>query len=194
MTDDKIEYTREDEGRNSLAALFGYPHEKVGRPKSPDILLAYQRRKSCATHRATDDWEFKILRDGRLIYIHPYKRKTRCKETFQLPEDCVDELLHLLKPHEEEFKEFFFATQVMGLGGWRDRFLFLGYEFYVWCPHRVPQENLSYFDKRSQLYADIVQINTMLDIFDASADILRPHGFDIALEGIERIGNAEGKT
>lgn len=192
MEEDQMDCSKEDEGRNSLAALLGYPHTKVRRPKSPDILISYQRRKSCASHRGTDDWEFKILRDGRLIYIHPYKRKARCKETFQLPDACMDELLRLLDPREEELREFVFATRSMGLDGWRDRFMFLGYEFYIWCPHRVPQENLPYYDKRSRLYADVVQNNALLDLFDASACILKNFGFDVTLERIERIGNASG--
>lgn len=49
--DDRIKYTREDEARNSLAAMFGYPHVKVGRMKSPFDSKsqgpALERRRRC---------------------------------------------------------------------------------------------------------------------------------------------------
>lgn len=73
--------------------------------------------------------------------------------------------------------------------GWRDRFLILGYEFYVWCPERAPQELFSILEEDSQLYVDALQINKMLDLFDASAGILKNYGFDVTLERIERIEN-----
>lgn len=173
-----------DERDELIDEFLGYSRKKTERPKSSDILLAYWRRRSMESYADFVECEFKILRDGRLIYVHPFKRKTRYKATFRLPQSCIDELLTVLRPRESEIKEFFRSLSPSFFHSYRERFMFLGYEVSGWVVHRTPLDAIAFFPKDSKCRLDWEQENTMMDIFDAACTILKRYGFEVTREEI----------
>ena len=173
-----------DEYDDSIAEFLGYSRKKTERPKSSDILLGYWRRRSVESYADFVEWDFKILRDGRLIYIHPFKRKTRYKATFRLPQSCIDELLAVLRPREGELKELFRSLSPSFFHSCRERFMFLGYEVSGWVVHRTPLDAIAFFPEGSKCRLDWEQENTMMDIFDAACAILKTYGFEVTREEI----------
>ena len=147
-------------------------------PWDADRLFGYWFDGSELTGNNNDDWGFRVLQDGKIVYTDGTICEKRREYEFQLPEACLSELRSCLEAHRTEYLSHCIGTNRIGVKtGWQDYFTFLGFRFSAWHIFRHPEALLKRNSIPRQYLEDCLQENWMLDIFDEGRKILESYGF-----------------
>ena len=147
-------------------------------PLNPDVLFAYWFDGSQVTGSNHDDWGFRVLQDGQIVYTYGTICEKRREYEFQLPKACLSELRSCMEAHRTEYLSHRIGTNRIGVkAGWQDAFTFLGFRFSTWHIFRHPEALSQRSGIPQQYLEDCLQENWLLDIFDEGRSILESYGF-----------------
>ena len=163
--------------------IYKFKRVKVDGLVSPDAMFGYSRH---ACEAGPDNpWEFGVNENGTIFFHYDMKPGGEMKsDTYQLPQEALNKLRKAFQPYKAVLSQFVVHTGLLGVGGWTDRFWFLGYDVGGWClKNRKPEDFARQDGMTEEYWQDRQQDKIMLEMFRKGCDILHDYGFDITWDG-----------